>query len=242
MKGKVVERSRLDARTGRAMYDLFARQFRNVPWEQFLADLDEKNWVLLLHDEAGALRGFSSLHVYDRTIDNHERTIVYSGDTVVDKQAWRDSALSYCWMGTIDYLRRLYGRDKLYWFLLVSGYRTYRFLPVYSRVFYPRYDKPTPVGIQSTIDCLARERFGDRYDAQTGIVRLAVPPVLADGFRGIPGNRLGDPHIRFFAERNPGHERGDELVCFSTLIEEDLTPIGRRMWARGRRLFGDVTT
>ena len=36
---------------------------------------------------------------------------------------------------------------------------------------------------------------------------------------------------------NPGHERGDELVCFSVLSEDKLTRLGRRMWRKGRDLY-----
>jgi hypothetical protein len=222
------------------MYALFCTQFDGVTFDIFNEDLEQKNWVLLLHEDDGRLSGFSSMHLYDANVDGRELTIVYSGDTVVDSETWGDSALSYYWMGSIDYLRRLHGKDELYWFLLVSGYRTYRFLPVYSDYFFPRYDQDTPDKVQSVMDNVASEKFGDNYDPETGIVKLTVPSVLKDGYRGIPERRLSDPHIAYFAERTPGHEKGDELVCFAVLTEEKLTRIGRRMWARGRRLFPDT--
>ena len=179
----------------------------------------------------------NTVHVYDATVCARQLTVVYSGDTVVDRDTWRDSALSYCWMGAIDYLRRLHGCRSLYWFLLVSGFRTYRFLPVYSKAFYPRFDEPTPASIQRIMDQLATQRFGDRYDARLGIVRLAVPAILREAFQGIPEHRLADPHIAFFARRNPGHEQGDELVCFTELTPEKMTRLGQRMWRRGSELF-----
>lgn len=240
MKGIVVRRDEVDERNRIAMYESFCRQFEKISYENFIEDLEQKNWVLLLNRDDGTLSGFSSMHIYDVTIDSRELTIVYSGDTVVDSDTWGDSALSYYWMGTIDYLRRLYGKEQLNWFLLVSGYRTYRFLPLYGQHFYPRYDEPTPDDVQSVMHAVARERFGENYDRDTGVVHLAVPSVLKDGFRGIPKNRLADPHVAFFAERNPGHKQGDELVCFSIIAEDNLTRLGRRMWTKGRRLFPDI--
>ena len=239
MKGDIVKRREVDEQTQLAMYELFLRQFENVPLQQFVADLEQKNWVLLLRNDEDALCGFTSMHIYDVTVDARDFTVVYSGDTVVDRDSWGDSALSYYWMGAIDYLRRLHKKERVYWFLLVSGFRTYRFLPIYSRQFYPRHDQSTPADIQNFMDTVASERFGDRYDAQTGIVRLEVPSVLKDSFRGIPDNRLADPHIAFFAQQNPGHEVGDELVCFTELSEGNTTRIGRRLWTRGRKLFPD---
>lgn len=222
------------------MYALFATQFEQVSYAQFISDLEEKNWVLLLFRDDDSLGGFSCMHFYDVAIDGKDLTIVYSGDTVVSTDTWGDSALSYYWMGAIDYLRRLHKKESVYWFLLVSGYRTYRFLPVYSDYYFPRYDRPTPTDIQAIMHAVARDRFGDRYDPETGIVHLEAPPVLKDEYRGIPKNRLADPHIAFFAERNPQHEQGDELVCFSILSEDRLTRLGRRMWARGRKLYPEI--
>ncbi len=83
MKGKVVERSAVDDATRRSMYELFSTQFDGVTFAQFCDDLDEKNWVLLLHRDDGSLGGFSCMHFYDIDVGGRELTAVYSGDTVV---------------------------------------------------------------------------------------------------------------------------------------------------------------
>ena len=239
MNGRIVRTEELPAATREAMYRLFHSQFSNVPVVDFDRDLDGKNWVLLLTDADGSLSGFSSMHVFDQAFRDRELTLVYSGDTVVDSSTWSDSALSYCWMGAVDWLRRHYGKEAIYWFLLVSGYRTYRFLPVYSELFYPRFDRPTPDDIQALMHRMAEERFNGRYDPDSGIVRLDTPAVLRDEYRGIPEHRMKDPHVAFFAERNPGHPDGDELVCFSALSEDRLTRLGKRMFRKGCRMFPD---
>ena len=125
MKGKVVRREETGSKMRVSMYDLFCQQFDGVSFDVFNRDLERKNWVLLLQNENGVLCGFSSMDIYDVDVDGQTIAVVYSGDTVVDSETWSDSALSYYWMGAIDYLRRLYRRERLYWFLLVSGYRTY---------------------------------------------------------------------------------------------------------------------
>ena len=219
------------------MYRLFCSQFGNVSLQQFVADLDEKNWVLLLHSKSGDLIGFSSMHVYQTSIDDKAVTLVYSGDTTVDSSTWSDSALSYNMMGAFSWLQRHYNTDQMYWFLLVSGYRTYRLLPVFSQFFFPRFDQPTPDDIKALMDAMAIERFGSNFDPATGVVRLDVPSVLKDKFRDIPENRMTDSNIAYFAERNPGHLQGDELLCFTELSENKLTRLGKRMWQKGQKLF-----
>lgn len=237
MKGQFVKRSTVSDATKAEMYRLFCSQFENVSMQQFVADLDEKNWVLLLRNKSGDLIGFSSMHVYETSIDNKVVTLVYSGDTMVDSSTWSDSALSYNVMGAFSWLQRHYGTDHLYWFLLVSGYRTYRLLPVFSQHFYPRFDQQTPENIQALMDAMANERFDGNYNPKTGIVRLDAPSVLKDEFRDIPENRMTDPNIAYFAQRNPGHLQGDELLCFTELSESKLTRLGKRMWQKGQKLF-----
>lgn len=239
MKGEVLRIKDLDQQTKVEMYQLFLRQFEEISLTDFICDLKEKNWLLLLRREDSSLIGFSSMHFYQTFIKGQRLAVVYSGDTVVDASSWGDSALSYNWMGAIDYLRRQHNVDRVYWFLLVSGYRTYRFLPVYSKSFHPRFDKPTPADVQQVMNTLAQQRFGELYDATSGVVRLKVAAILRDEFRGIPDHRLKDPHIAFFAERNPGHQAGDELVCLAEIGEDKLTRIGRRMWIKGCKLLPD---
>ncbi len=239
MKGDLLRRRELSDSAKAQMYDLFCSQFENVPLEQFVSDLDQKNWVLLLRDDSGDLAAFSSMHVYETTLNERKMTLVYSGDTAVDSATWNDSALSYNLMGAFNRLRRHYDCDTLYWFLLVSGYRTYRLLPVFSDNFYPRFDRETPEDVQALMHSMAIERFNGNFDRDSGIVRLDVPSVLKEGYRGIPENRLGDPNIAFFAKRNPGHLQGDELVCFCELAEEALTRLGKRLWRKGLKLFPD---
>ena len=237
MKGKFLKCSAVNDATKAQMYDLFCSQFENVSMQQFVTDLDEKNWLLLLHDKSGDLIGFSSMHVYETCIDDKTVTLVYSGDTTVDSNTWSDSALSYNMMGAFSWLQHHYNADHLYWFLLVSGYRTYRLLPVFSQHFFPRFDQPTPDNIQALMDAMAVERFAGNYDAKTGVVSLDAPSVLKDQYRDIPDNRMTDPNIAFFAECNPGHLQGDELLCFTELSESKLTRIGKRMWQKGQKLF-----
>ena len=121
----------------------------------------------------------------------------------------------------------------------MSGYRTYRVLPVFSDAFYPRFDKATPDDVQQLMHTIATERYGEKYDPATGVVQLDAPSILREGYRGIPENRLSDPNIAFFAERNPGHLAGDTLVCFCDLAPDTFTKLGRRMWRKGQTLFPD---
>ena len=61
-----------------------------------------------------------------------------------------------------------YRDEPLYWYLISKGYRTYRFLPVFFREFYPRHDVATPPVEAAVLYALGRRKFGDSYDGANG--------------------------------------------------------------------------
>jgi hypothetical protein len=234
MRGRLVAREDLAEAERESMLALLTAHFQGVTPERFAADLGEKNWVLLLEDEAG-LRGFSTLQIYETAKpDGEPITVVYSGDTIVERGAWATAALPKCWIAAVRALRERHPRGPLYWLLLTSGYRTYRFLPVFWREFWPCHGAATPPEIRTLMDFLADQRFGPLYLREKGIVRFPEPQVLREGWDEIPTGRLADPHVAFFLERNPGWVQGDELVCLTEIAEGNLTPAGRRMWRSGQ--------
>jgi hypothetical protein len=146
-------------------------------------------------------------------------------------------ALPSGWIGAVNHLRRELGKDRLWWLFPVSGYRTYRILPVFWKKFWPRVGESTPPEARDRLVALAEDEFGSQFDREAGVVRREQPQVLRQEIRGIPERRLRDPHVAFFAEKNPGHEQGDELVCLTELSHGNLTAAGRRMWDAGERMF-----
>ena len=214
------------------MYALCARHFVGVTRDSFRADLAGKNWVLLL-EENGALAGFSTLRYYAARHRGSAIRVVYSGDTIVDPRAWGRSVLSAAWIGAVRRLHREHANERLWWLLLVSGFRTYRFLPLFWREFHPRFDGELRTAARALRDALAAERLGSSFRAREGIARLPHPMVLRPALRRIPPERLSDPHVAFFLERNPGHAAGDELVCLTEISPDNLTPAGRRTWEAG---------
>lgn len=233
LNGRLVARAHLSSSTIHAMFALLGSHFAGVCRSIFDADLAEKNWIILLEDEERQLRGFSTLLIYPTEAPGVPVTIVYSGDTIVDRAWWGSPALARTWIHAVRQLTPIDGSRDLYWLLLTSGYRTYRFLPVFFCSFYPRHDQETPLEAQALLDALAFERFGSRYDPFRGIVRFQRPQVLAPDLLEVPTGRAQDEHVVFFLARNPGYVRGDELVCLTRIHDSNLTPAGRRM-ARSR--------
>src|SRR2546430_16782670 len=69
----------LGATVSREMFALYERYYGGASYPRFVADLAGKDHVLLLHDEAGALQGFSTLAVYERPFGSETVRGPFSG-------------------------------------------------------------------------------------------------------------------------------------------------------------------
>ena len=226
--GETVARTALEPAQVEAMFRLFQAHYEGVERAIFLRDLAQKDQVILLRDPAqGTLQGFSTLAIGETCAQGRRLTVVYSGDTIVHPAYWGTPALPSVWIKSVLALTAGMAQP-VYWLLISSGYKSYRFLPVFYREFYPCVDRPTPPEVKALMDELATARFGDEYDPTTGVVRFrqgATP--LRAGVAEVSRERLRDPHVRFFVERNPGHAQGDELVCLTRIHPDNFTPAGR---------------
>jgi len=229
--GRIVEVADLSSRSRDEMFALMDRYFAGMSRPTFDSDLDEKQWVLQLVDPAtGAIRGFSTQMLLELDVEGRSVPALFSGDTIVDRAHWGSSVLARLSGRLAVSLMDSHADADLVWFLISMGYKTYRFLPVFLREFYPRYDAPTPHWAKATIDAAARVKYADRYDARAGVIR-ADPDAcrLRAGVAEVTSQRLRDPHVRFFRERNPGHARGDELCCIARLTPDDLSRAAHRV-------------
>ena len=235
MTGRLVRQSDLTADDRAAMLALLSAHFAGVTANGFAADLAGKNWAVLVERD-GQLVGFSTLAVYGQTVAGERLTVVCSGDTIVSPDAWGAAAFPRAWIMAVYQLRETHPDGRLVWLLLTSGFRTYRFLPVFWRTFYPQHGKPTPPAWDRVLTELAGRRFGDQFDPATGIVRFHQPQRLRGPLAAVPAGRAAEADVVFFLARNPGHADGDELACVADLDPAQLTPAGRRVVYGARRL------
>lgn len=226
----VVPRADLTSADVQSMFDVFRESFEGTTLDIFQRDLCSKNWVILLQDgENGKLQGFSTLALYETTFDGKPLSVVYSGDTIIRPAYWGTPELPRSWIRTV--LEKSAGLPQpLYWLLISSGYKTYRFLTVFYKEFYPCHNCPTPPEMQALMDHLATQRFGDEYQPELGVVRFAKGATpLRSGVAEVTDERLHDPHVAFYVARNPGHIQGDELVCLTRVHPDNFTAAGKRV-------------
>ncbi len=231
LNGRLVRVADVTASERNQMFSLMETYYEHMDLSVFEADLHEKQWVILLQDPINnVVRGFSTQMLLNIEVEGRPVQALFSGDTIVDNEYWAQNPLAQIWgqfaLSLIDANRSA----QLYWFLITQGYKTYRFLPVFFHEFYPRYDGPTPAWASRVIDALGRRKYPTAYIPDAGIVRADhFGCRLRSEVAEITNRRLRDPHVQFFAEKNPGHARGDELCCFAPLTRENFTSAAYRV-------------
>jgi hypothetical protein len=224
LRAQVVAPHALDAGTRDAAFALFRAHYEGADQTRFEHDLGEKQLVILLRDRGtGALRGFSTVLHRQVRVGARTATMVFSGDTVIDRSCWGQKRLQSAFAGLLFRLKLRHPGRPLYWFLLSKGWRTYLLMANHFPRAVPRCDLPEPPELRAALDALAAERFGAEYDAADGIIRYATPHErVRDGVAPVDGALLSNPHVRFFVQRNPGHARGEELACLAQVRLRDV--------------------
>lgn len=220
--------------TRREMFGLYEQFYAGTSEALFLHDLADKTYAIVLRDGEGALQGFSSIKVWDESFRGEPVRIIYSGDTIVHRDHWGQQGLVTAWGRLTGAVKADAPERPLYWFLLVKGHRTYRYLRTFYRTFYPAHNRPTPPDFQALMDQLAGKKFGEFYSAESGIVHFPesrghLKPDVAE----IPEKDANRPDVKYFLERNPGYVQGDELVCLTELSHQNFNSLATQIFAAG---------
>ncbi len=216
------------------MFELMRASFDGVERATFERDLAEKPWTILLRERRrGCVCGFSTLCLLHSDVAGMPVSAIYSGDTIIARPYWGALSLERAWFRFAFGQRAARPDRRWFWFLACKGYRTYRYLPVYFRAYYPHPEVSPPPFMLALRDTLGRARFGADYDAVTGVIHRPHDYRLKPGLSDIGAREMGDPRIAAFQRLNPGWREGAELACLVALEQENLRRCGLRMLAGG---------
>lgn len=198
------------------MWELYARYYEGVSEEKFRHDLFQKQLVIMLYEKKSkTLKGFSTQILNELLIGKQKCRILFSGDTVIEKEYWGQKTLQLAFTLMMMKLKLERPLSPLYWFLITKGFKTYLLLSNNFKSFWPRFDSNTPEHIQNIMNEYALRFFKEAYDKEKGLLifKTGEHEHLKSGVAEISSKDLHNPHIRFFKEKNPHWKRGDELVC-----------------------------
>lgn len=206
-----------------AMFLLMEAHYENMERGVFLRDFASKHFCVVLRDEAGILRGFSTQQLLTVDVGGKPVQGVFSGDTVIHRDYWGSPALFTVFARYFfRYAEQVGG---LYWFLICKGYKTYRILPTFWAEFYPRRDRETPAWERVVIDAYASRLYPGDYNPAAGVVEYRMEKDrLKPGVADICRRELKNRDTAWFVDANPGWIRGNDLCCLARLDRNLLKP------------------
>ena len=217
--GKVRSVSSLKSPEIQRMYQLMQGTYDNVSEEQFHADLNAKDDVILLYEiKTKTLQGFSTLKNVQLSCSDRVVEGIFSGDTVISKHFWGGNALGKTFLKYL-WLKKMRSPHKpLYWFLISKGYKTYLLMANNFSTHYPRYERPTPALVQEIIDTFYKKKYPAFYNMETGLVVPKGPSCsVKENLAQISDSLLMNPRIDFFVRKNPNWNCGVELACIAEM-------------------------
>lgn len=234
LRAIVIPATAVDDVTKGNMFELFARYYADVSMDAFTSDLGKKNHVIVVYDTGdGTLQGFTTVQVLDRTIGGRRMLAIFSGDTIVSQEYWGQMTIQMAFLKYLLALKLKHPILPLYWFLISKGYKTYLLLTRNVLQYWPRHDAPTPVWEASAIAALVQEKYPEAWVPERGILHFEqCPGKLLETVAPITDDLLQFPDIRFFAQKNPGHNEGDELCCLGLI---DGRQVAASLWKYGLR-------
>lgn len=221
----------------------FYARYYDFPREKLEERLRVLPEIALYRTRGGEIVGITGVDVYRVQHEGRASTVIYTGMVVVDER-YRRQHLPLV-LGVRLFLRAKLRRpfERVDWLFGALSYKSYKLLPRHMAEYWPRRDVPTPAATVAYLNHIARQRFGDAWRAERGVVARPGAMRLRPEAAPIDDARRADPDVQFFESANAGHRDGELLLCLCPLTLANWTFAAgtflrhrREVRARGRSL------
>jgi hypothetical protein len=206
------------------MYCIMEQNYSSISFPSFKNDLKNKQFIGLLKDIDNQIQGFTTYAINPFGLGNSEYNILFSGDTIISPPYWGSQELAKGWCTTVGGLISGNPEKKWYWFLLSKGHRTYLYLPLFFKKYYPAVNKSEQADLFPIINKCANAMYGSNWKPKKKVITFdkshgELKKIHAETtLKKVKSN----VHIDFFLRRNPGFENGDELTCMTELSIDNM--------------------
>ncbi len=197
--------------------------------EAFREAFFAKDLVILFLRDDQTVVGFTTMSFNIGGTQTEAYNIVYSGDTIMDPEYWGSNIVHRAFLGVAGAFMHGNPGKKLYWLLLSSSHRTYMYLPLGFKTYYPAAVTDRHAShLAGILDTCAQRMFGPCWDKRNGLVHFdfdggdytvnALRPEHCEATYRLAHKQ----HVRFFLEKNPGFNKGVELACMAEYSKDNL--------------------
>ena len=212
------------------MYALLSKYFLGTSFTEFMDDLSQKEVAIFIEKE-GKIMGFSTLVCSEVQVEGKAVPVIFSGDTIVEKEHRNSSGLGIEVAHYFDRIRERFEDRTVYYLLATKGWRTYKVLPFFFNHFYPRAEVETPPKIKKIMDGFCQKKYGKKYDTQKGLIVATGDPqrIRSENLYDASYPNRENSDIDFFFGQNPNYLKGTELVCIASIDEANITKRFKRL-------------
>lgn len=212
------------------MYILMQENYQDMSKVQFLQDLNKKQFVGLLFDDSDKLRGFTTFAVNPNECGTSSYSVLFSGDTIISPQYWGTIELIRGWCLSVASIMKSNQQVDWYWFLLSKGHRTFMYLPLFFKEYYPQL-AANPSNQQllfNQLETIAFSIYPELYQSKSGIIQFPIQGgELKKELAQATFDKAGKDQVKWFLEKNPGFYKGDELICLCKISPENMRGYAR---------------
>ncbi|HBS04638.1 MAG TPA: hypothetical protein DEA96_06725 [Leptospiraceae bacterium] len=212
------------------MFDLMKHSYENVEYSDFLKDLGKKQYVGLLTTDDRRIAGFTTFVVREFNGSEHF-DVLFSGDTIIGNS----------FRGTQELIRgvgRSFGsflaksesnNKELFWLLTTKGHRTYMYLPLFFRTYYPDQTEEYASYYRERLNAVCSQLFPDSWAPDQGLlIHDAAASKLNSQEALATHQRNRNPHVEYFLRRNPDFQAGTELACIAQISVDNIISFGKK--------------
>jgi hypothetical protein len=213
----------------------FYARFADMSAQEFGGSLRGKDFLVTWR-EAGALRGMMVVQISrERRPDSGREVLLLSTHHAAMEPSLRGrNLLQMACLRLYLGLRARHPLTPIYWLFDTYSYKSYLAMTRTFARCWPRPGAPLPAVEAALVDRLMARAHPDIWMKERGVLAWRAR-ALRPGVADVDAAALDDPDVRFFAQANPGHARGDCLVCLCPLDARNLAGAAlRRLVLRSR--------
>lgn len=197
------------------MHKVFIKYYHNADLATFVTDMGKKTGVFIIQEKrTNKIVGFSTWTEFDLMQDGERAIGVFSGDTIIEKEYWGNTALQKAFAIQLLKTKIKNPKTPVYWLLISKGYKTYLLLTNNFPIHYPSYEKNN-IKLEGVVDHYCKTLYPDAYNEEDKLLNFGEDyQFLKDDVAQITDAMTkNDPNIRHFTKLNPSWDKGVELPC-----------------------------
>ncbi len=232
---QLVERKDINFNSRTRMFELMFSCYNKITENNFNADLDKKQYVCLIKDKVDIIQGFTTFAINPNSAKDNKYNVLFSGDTIIAPQYWGTQVMRDGWCKSVGSIIAADTSKPWYWYLLSKGHRTYMFLPLFFKEYFPSIEAAdSEEHLKKIASEVSKRLYGNCWKEDEGVIRFEESHgELKQELIQASYQKKGSKFVQFFLKKNPAFYKGEELVCIAPLNPDNILRSAKELLLEG---------